>query len=602
MNSPVDTRHLGETPIYKIIPLAVIEPSRTDIQAKRRARFNEQALDELAANIRAVGVLQPIVVRDHPDPNGDFDYELVAGERRFLASRKAGLLTVPVVVHALDDAQALEAQLVENLQRAGLHEMEEAEGYAALMHAKGITADQLADIIGKSRSYVYARLKLCALLPAAREAFYRGDLDASRALYVARITNTTLQERALKLATDKYGDRYVHSVRGLREQLTGGQFSVHLSNARFDRADTTFWRFEKTSKRGVEDAIALPACSGCPNRTGNCLDLFTQGDDPDVCTDPACFAMKAKQHGERLQKQMDAAGITVLRGEDAKKIAPRKDKLVGHVDIDEPCDDDVYPEPEPDRSKYPGTDDGEATYEREVYAWYDRERAYVSRPIATILANELKDPAWQNAIVHIEDPKTRQIRRLLPIKAARDALKKHDITIEEWRYKADPMHNSDRSYDHKAYEEQQKKERERLERELERRARILRACNAAWTGTLKREDFVDIADELLDGHFVREAYKKALYDGKNLPEPGNLKDADLHRLIALLLVSDCLRPYGGGDKGLLALCKRLKIDPKKAGAEPPPAAAKKPATAPKKKTATKKAAPAKKAKKGSAKK
>lgn len=601
MNSPIDTRHLGETPIYKIIPLAVIEPSRTDIQAKRRARFNEQALDELAANIRAVGVLQPIVVRDHPDPNGDFDYELVAGERRFLASRKAGLLTVPAVVHALDDAQVLEAQLVENLQRAGLHEMEEAEGYAALMHAKGITADQLADIIGKSRSYVYARLKLCALLPAAREAFYRGDLDASRALYVARITNTKLQERALKLATDRFADRYIYSVRGLREQLTGGQFSVHLSNARFDRADTTFWRFEKTGMQSK-----LPACSGCPNRTGNCLDLFTQGDDPDVCTDPACFAMKAKQHGERLQKQMDAAGITVLRGEDAKKIAPRKDKLVGHVDIDEPCDGDVYPEPEPDRSKYPGTDDGEATYEREVDAWYDRERAYVSRPIATILANELKDPAWQNAIVHIEDPKTRQIRRLLPYKAARDALKKHNITLNDWEYRPDPVHtphNSGPAYGSKEYEEQRRKEEEKRERELERRRRLLRACHDAWTGLLKREDYVDIADSLLDSGYVREGLKAAIYNGKAVPEPGQMKDPDLHRLIALLLVSDCLRPYGGGDKGLLAMCKRLKIDPKKAGAEPAPAAAaKKPATAPKKKTATKKAAPAKKAKKGSAKK
>src|SRR5689334_19780351 len=165
------------------IALAAITASKTN----PRKRFDQAALDELADSIKRHDVLQPILLR----PNGGPDtYELVAGERRFRAAKAAGLVDIPATVRVLSDAEVLEIQVVENLQRSDLHELEEAEGYEQLLkcsHPNGerYTVDEIAAKVGKSRSYVFARLKLCALCPEARKAFYAGELDASRALLIA---------------------------------------------------------------------------------------------------------------------------------------------------------------------------------------------------------------------------------------------------------------------------------------------------------------------------------------------------------------------------------------------------------------------------------
>src|SRR6266851_3889526 len=166
------------------IPLTNIQESRTN----PRRQFDETKLAELADNIRQHGVLQPVLVRPLPDGKMGF-YELVAGARRYRASRLAGRETIPASVRELTDTQCLELQLIENLQRADVHELDEARGYAALMHLQPDTysVETLAEKIGRSENYVYARLRLMHLVDEIQEAFYTGTLTVAHAFEIARL-------------------------------------------------------------------------------------------------------------------------------------------------------------------------------------------------------------------------------------------------------------------------------------------------------------------------------------------------------------------------------------------------------------------------------
>src|SRR6266481_1353612 len=145
------------------IPLNRIQESKTN----PRRSFDETKLAELASNIHQHGVLQPVLVRPLPGGESGF-FELVAGARRYRASRIAGRETIPASVRELTDTQCLELQLIENLQRADVHELDEARGYAALMHLQPetYTVETLAEKIGRSEKYV--------LCPASFDAPDRG--------------------------------------------------------------------------------------------------------------------------------------------------------------------------------------------------------------------------------------------------------------------------------------------------------------------------------------------------------------------------------------------------------------------------------------------
>jgi len=153
------------------IPLALIEVG--PLQPRRR--FDEAALRELADSIREKGLLQPVLVR----PKGD-GYELVAGERRFRAAQMAGLAEVPAIVRELDDQAALELALVENLQREDLSPREEAEGYARLAEM-GLSHEEIARRVGKSRSAVTNALRLLQLPEEVLRALDEGRISAGHA-------------------------------------------------------------------------------------------------------------------------------------------------------------------------------------------------------------------------------------------------------------------------------------------------------------------------------------------------------------------------------------------------------------------------------------
>lgn len=291
------------------IPLTAIALSKSN----PRKSFDKAALAELAESIKRHDVLQPILVR----PNGGEKFEVVAGERRFRAAKDAGLTDIPATVRTLTDAEVLEIQVVENLQRADLHELEEAEGYEQLLkcaHADGkkYSVEEIAAKVGKSRSYVFARLKLTALCPEARKAFYAGELDASRALLIARIGHHDTQRQALKAIVEgRYKGDEPMSYREAHQHILQN-YMLALREAPFDTKD------EKLLPKAG-------ACGPCPKRTGNQADLFGDVKSADVCTDPKCFDDKRQAHYLVAARALEAKGNKVITGEAAKKAFPHWD-------------------------------------------------------------------------------------------------------------------------------------------------------------------------------------------------------------------------------------------------------------------------------------
>ena len=144
-----------------------------------RKDFREEELNELADSIRTKGLVQPIIVR--PDPMGGPGYEIVAGERRWRASQRAGLHSVPVIVRELGDREVLELAIIENVQRADLNAIEEAAGYRDLVERFSYSQEQLSEIIGKSRSHVANTLRLLKLPARVQEMVSHGQLTAGHA-------------------------------------------------------------------------------------------------------------------------------------------------------------------------------------------------------------------------------------------------------------------------------------------------------------------------------------------------------------------------------------------------------------------------------------
>ena len=160
-----------------------------------RRSFTEPELAELEASIRASGLLQPIIVRSRP--NGK--WELVAGERRLRAVSRIGWAEVPAVVREFDDRAMLTLALVENLQRADLNPLEEAEGYERLIDEFGLTQQQVADAVGKDRTTITNLLRVLTLQPAVRQLLERGDISAGHARALLPVKD---ERRQLELANE----------------------------------------------------------------------------------------------------------------------------------------------------------------------------------------------------------------------------------------------------------------------------------------------------------------------------------------------------------------------------------------------------------------
>jgi ParB/RepB/Spo0J family partition protein len=276
-----------------------------------RKAFDSAEMKELEDSIREKGILQPLLVR--PLPDGSHLFEIVCGERRYRAAVTVGLEKVPASIREMDDKTMLEVQLIENMQRSDVHPLEEAEGYEQLMKKYGYDgADQIADRVGKSKSYVYGRLKLCDLIPECRKMFYTGDLNPSTALLIARIPD----EMQKKAANDIKNLSYRAAC-----DLIQRDYMLNLKGSGFAKDSTI--------------CPDLGSCSTCTKRTGNQNLLFPDIKSADVCTDPVCFETKRKEYVKRQQKKANGMGLRVV---ETKNAFPFGEKVGGgYVSLDEQC-------------------------------------------------------------------------------------------------------------------------------------------------------------------------------------------------------------------------------------------------------------------------
>ena len=159
----------------RLIP---IERIRANPNQPRRT-FDERELQELAASVRERGVIQPLLLRPHPEQEGD--YQIVAGERRWRAAQLAGIHALPAVIRSLDDTEVLELAIIENIQRSDLNAVEEALGYRQLMDRFGHTQERLAEALGKSRSHIANLLRLLTLPEPVLDLLRAGKLTAGHA-------------------------------------------------------------------------------------------------------------------------------------------------------------------------------------------------------------------------------------------------------------------------------------------------------------------------------------------------------------------------------------------------------------------------------------
>jgi ParB family chromosome partitioning protein len=190
-----------------MLSLTEIEPNRD----QPRKNFEVEALSQLADSIKQYGILQPLVVRPIP---GTGTYQLVAGERRWRAARMAGLSEVPVVIKELNDSQAMEIALIENLQREDLNPIEEAEGYSMLMETFGLTQDEVAQRVGRSRPAVANALRLLNLPDDVRSMVKNGELSQGH----ARTLLSVPDEGQMKNIAQEIVDKGL-SVRALEKLL-----------------------------------------------------------------------------------------------------------------------------------------------------------------------------------------------------------------------------------------------------------------------------------------------------------------------------------------------------------------------------------------------
>ncbi len=280
-------------PTYAELPLDLLIESPTN----PRKRFDPKDLADLAASIQAQGVVQPIVVRRRGDiglVSGVQTYEIVAGARRVRAAKQAGLAAIPAMVRELGDAQVVEIQIIENLQRKDVHPLDEATGYEHLINVAGLEVEDIAARVGKSTSYVYQRIQLLKLSDKVRDAFLADDLSAGHAVLIARLQVADQQE-ALAYCNNSW--RKV----GVRELTDWIESNVHrdLRGVAWKKDDATL-------------VPAAGACSACSKRTGAQRELFEDNSKKDHCLDPACFQQKNAAAIALVRQTAKAAGETLL--------------------------------------------------------------------------------------------------------------------------------------------------------------------------------------------------------------------------------------------------------------------------------------------------
>lgn len=209
-----DGEELGST-MFRELPVTSIRPNAF----QPRQAFDDDDLSSLTASIRELGVLQPVLVR----PTSEGQYELIAGERRWRASQRAGLTSIPAIIRATEDTQALEQALVENLHRVDLNAIEEAAAYQQLIDDFSLTHDDVARRVGRSRVAVTNTLRLLNLTPSIQRLIMDGQISAGHARALLGTADKAFQEmQARRIVAEGLSVRSIEEAVRLREGSRSG--------------------------------------------------------------------------------------------------------------------------------------------------------------------------------------------------------------------------------------------------------------------------------------------------------------------------------------------------------------------------------------------
>jgi ParB family chromosome partitioning protein len=215
-----------DEPTFQDLPVGAITPN----QRQPRTQFDEESLVALTASVRELGVLQPVLVR----ASGNGSYELIAGERRWRAAKRAGLSLIPAIVRTVDDTLSLEQALVENVQREDLNPLDEAAAYQQLLEDFHLTHDELAARVGKSRAAISNTLRLFQLPPAVQRMVAEARLTAGHARALLTTPDRAYQEAlAQRIVTDGMSVRAVEEAARQHNatQAAGGTGAVPSGGA-----------------------------------------------------------------------------------------------------------------------------------------------------------------------------------------------------------------------------------------------------------------------------------------------------------------------------------------------------------------------------------
>lgn len=296
-----------------------------------RKRIDDAKLDELAASIRRLGVLEPLLVREWEPGAGE--YEVIAGERRWRATLRIvdevpARAELEVIVIDVDDATALEIMVTENTQREDPHPLDECDGFVRLRDDFGRTPEQIAAKISRPVRYVYERLRLERLCVEGRDAMFEGRFGIGVGLALARIASAKLQAKATKELLQQYQHTEV-PIEAARRWVRD-RYMLRLAQAPFSTTD-------------AELVPSAGACTACPRRTGNDKQGELFGDDvehgrDDMCTDSPCWEGKREAAWSRLAEEAKSEGVRVATAKESKEILPTSwgAPRDGYVDIDQP--------------------------------------------------------------------------------------------------------------------------------------------------------------------------------------------------------------------------------------------------------------------------
>ena len=250
-----DEQKTSDSSEVRMIPIAAISPN----PYQPRREFSEEGLSDLSASIKARGVLQPVLVR----PLGKGKFELVAGERRMRASELAGLAEIPSLIREMTDQESLAIALIENLQREDLNAVEEALGYQQLQQQFGLSQEELARQVGKSRSAIANALRLLNLPDSVQQDIQHGVLSAGHGRAIMAVTEPTVQEALHKRIAEN----------GLTVRQAEAQAAFWKQNGRLPGADEVAEPRQSGNGAKIGSAPLDPALTALQDELGALLNL-----------------------------------------------------------------------------------------------------------------------------------------------------------------------------------------------------------------------------------------------------------------------------------------------------------------------------------------